>query len=158
MFNNPLLLLLFMKITICGSCKFTDEALLIKVELEKFGHEVKIWPLDLIDGKGQSISVSDYYDIRRNALVDEKWVWDRKSEAMLEHFDKVAWSDAILVVNYDKNNIKGYIGGNSLMEIGLALFLRKKIYFLNEIPELPYKEELLGAKPVILNGNLSKII
>jgi len=146
-----------MKITICGSIAFQDEVLSVKEKLEKLGHEVKIWPLKLENGKGQLISAKEYYKIRRTAKEDEKWVWDRKAESVLEHFDKVAWSDTILVANYDKNDVKGYIGGNTLMEMGLAFFLKKKIYLLNEIPELPYKEEILGVKPIILNGDLNKI-
>lgn len=146
-----------MKITLCGSIAFQDEVLSVKEKLGKLGHEVKVWPLELKDGKGQLISAKEYYKIRQIATEDEKWVWDRKAEAVLEHFDKVAWSDAILVANYDKNDVKGYIGGNTLMEIGLAFFLKKKIYLLNQIPELSYKEEILGVKPIILNGDLSKI-
>ncbi len=147
-----------MKITICGSVAFQDEALSSKGKLEKLGHEVKLWPTELKNKTGQLICAKEYYKIRKKAAENEKWVWDRKAEAVLEHFDKVAWSDAILVINYDKNGIKGYIGGNTLMEIGLAFFLKKKIYLLNQIPELSYKEEILGAKPIILNGDLAKII
>jgi len=146
-----------MKITICGSIAFQDEAIAVKQKLEKSGHEVELWPVKLKNGNGQLICAKEYYKIRRAAKENEKWVWDRKAEAILEHFDKVSRSDAILVLNYDKNNIKGYIGGNVLMEIGLAFFLKKKIYLLNEIPELPYKEEILGVKPIILNNDLSKI-
>ena len=146
-----------MKITICGSIAFQDEVLSVKEKLEKLGHEVKVWPLKLEDGKGQLISAKEYYKIRKIAADDEKWVWDRKAEAVLRHFNKVDWSDAILVANYDKNDVKGYIGGNTLMEIGLAFFLKKKIYLLNQIPELSYKEEILGVKPIILNGDLTKI-
>jgi len=147
-----------MKITICGSVAFHDEALSIKERLEKLGHEVGLWPSQVKDETGELIPVEDFYKIRQKATDDEKWVWDRKAEAILEHFDKVAWSDAILVVNYDKNNVKGYIGGNTFMEMGLAFFLKKKIYLLNKVPELPYKEEILSLKPVLLNGDLSKIV
>jgi len=146
-----------MKITICGSIAFQDEILSLKEKLEELGHEIKMWPSEVKDEKGQLIPVQEYYKIRHVAKESEKWVWDRKAEAVLRHFDKVAWSDAILVANYDKNNIKGYIGGNTLMEMGLALFLKKKIYLLNETPELSYKEEILGVKPIILNGDLNKI-
>jgi len=145
------------KITICGSCKFTDQALSVKAKLEETGYEVEIWPIKLKDSQGKPISVQDYYNIRQSASSDEKWVWDRKAEAIMEHFEKVAWSDAVLVLNYDKNDVKGYIGGNTLMEIGLAFFLKKKIYLLNQIPELPYKEEILGVKPIIIYGDLTKI-
>ena len=146
-----------MKITICGSIAFQDKILSVKEKLEKAGHEIGIWPSEVKGEDGQSIPVQEYYKIRRAAANNEKWVWDRKAEAILEHFEKVAWADAILVTNYDKNDIKGYIGGNTLMEMGLAFFLKKKIYLLNEIPELSYKEEILGLKPILLGGNLSKI-
>jgi len=146
-----------MKITICGSIAFQDEVLSVKEKLEKLRHEVKVWPSEVKDEKGQLISVQEYYKIRKIAANDEKWVWDRKAEGVLKHFDKVAWSDAILVANYDKNDVKGYIGGNTLMEMGLAFFLKKKIYLLNEIPELSYKEEILGVRPIVLGGDLSKI-
>jgi len=44
------------------------------------------------------------------------------------------------------------------MEMGLAFFFKKKIYLLNDVPELSYKEEILGLKPVVINGDLSKIV
>src|SRR4030042_6967785 len=120
-----------MKITICGSVAFQDEVLSLKEKLEKLGYEVKLWPSRLKNENGKPILVTEYYKIRHSANNDEKWVWDRKAEAIIEHFDKVAWSDAILVANYDKNNVKGYIGGNTFMEMGVAFFLKKKIYLLN---------------------------
>ena len=146
-----------MKICICGSIAFQDKINSVKEKLEGLGHEVKLWPLQVKDENDRLISVEEYYKIRKTADNNEKWVWDRKAEAVLEHFDKVAWADAILVTNYDKNDIKGYIGGNTLMEMGLAFFLKKKIYLLDEIPEISYKEEILGVRPIILNGDLSKI-
>ena len=57
-----------------------------------------------------------------------------------------------------KDGKKNYIGGNTLMEMGLAFFLKKKIFLLNQIPELSYKEEILGVKPILINGDLNKII
>jgi predicted RNA-binding protein with PUA domain len=41
--------------------------------------------------------------------------------------------------------------------MGVALYLGKKIFLLNEIPEVENKEEILGMKPVIINNNLNKI-
>jgi len=146
-----------MKITICGSVAFQDKAIFLKKKLEKLGHKVELWPSKVKNKNGDLISVKEYYKIRRAANNDEEWIWARKAEAILNHFDKIAWADAILVINYDKNNIAGYVGGNTLMEIGLAFFLKKKIYLLNEVPELPYKEEILGVRPIIIGGDLNKI-
>ena len=43
------------------------------------------------------------------------------------------------------------------MEMGIALYLNKKIYLLNQIPEIPYKEEILRMSPIIINKDLTKI-
>ena len=147
-----------MKITICGSIAFYNEMLKTKEELEKLGHEVKLPPSELNDGNGNPISALQFYEIRKTSSSNDGWIWERKEEAMKRHFDKIVWSDAILVLNYAKNNIEGYVGANTLMEMGLALHLNKRIYLLNQIPELSYKEEILGAKPIIINGDLNKIM
>jgi hypothetical protein len=147
-----------MKITICGSIAFYKEMEETKGLLEALGHEVKLPPASFTDDNGKNISASQYYQIRKTSANGEKWVWDRKEMAMKLHFDKVAWSDAIVVLNYSKNNIAGYVGANTLMEMGLAMHLNKKIYLLNSIPEISYKEEILGMKPTVINGDLNKII
>jgi len=41
--------------------------------------------------------------------------------------------------------------------MGLAFHLNKKLFLLNEIPEISYKEEILGMKPIIINNDLTKI-
>ncbi|MDB4979040.1 MAG: Maf-like protein [Candidatus Peribacteria bacterium] len=67
-------------------------------------------------------------------------------------------ADAVLVLNYDRNGIANYIGGNALMEIGFAHVLDQKVFLLNPIPDIPfYKSEIEAVKPVILNGDLTKI-
>jgi len=55
--------------------------------------------------------------------------------------------------------VKNYVGGNTLMEIGFAHILNQKIFMLNPIPEMPYcKSEIEAVKPIIINGDLKKII
>jgi predicted RNA-binding protein with PUA domain len=66
--------------------------------------------------------------------------------------------DAILILNLEKNGIKGYIGGNTFLEMGFAHVLNKKIFLLNPISEMGYEDEIVAMKPVILNGDLDKII
>ncbi len=147
-----------MKITLCGSIAFIDEMDAARKELESMGHEVKLPPLEVADGEGKMIPVKEYYALRKAAADDHDWIWKRKAEAMHWHFDKVAWADAILVCNYDKNNIAAYIGPNTLLEMGLAFHLKKPIYLLNPIPEVSYKEEILGMWPIVISGDLKKIV
>jgi hypothetical protein len=75
-------------------------------------------------------------------------------------FQLIADSDAILVLNYSKNGMNGYVGGATLMEIGLARHLDKKVFILHDLPsedELRYVLEIKLVRPVILRGDLAKI-
>lgn len=146
----------YMKITICGSIAVYENMLEIKKKLEELGHEVDLPPLKVKNKVGDLIPVEEYYAIRKSG-VDEPWIWERKKEAILTHYRKEEWADAILVTNFEKNGITGYIGGNTLMEMGVAFFLNKPIYLLNPIPEVSYKEEILGMQPIVINNDLTFI-
>jgi len=79
-------------------------------------------------------------------------------DAIREFWRMMQGADAVLVLNFDKNGIKNYVGGNTLMEIGFAHVLSQKIFMLNPIPEMPYcKTEIEAVRPIIINGNISKI-
>lgn len=146
-----------MNITICGSIAFYDEMLDVKEKLEQLGHCVELPPSEVKDENGNVLSVKDYYSMRKAETSDTSWMWDQKEEAMRVHFQKVEWSDAVLILNYNKNNISNYIGANTLLEMGLAFHLNKKLFLLNSVPEIGYKEEILGMKPIVLNNDLIKI-
>lgn len=55
-----------------------------------------------------------------------------------------------------KNNIKNYIGPNSLCEIAFGFYYKRKVYLLNDIYE-PFKDELEGWGVIPLNGDLNKL-
>ena len=147
-----------MRITICGSMKFADLMEKFKADLERFGHEVKLPVLLVKDENGKPMSIRDYWEKNGGKEFDgSHTLWDKKMEAIKEHYKKVEWSEAILVVNLENKGVKNYIGGNTLLEMGLAFYLNKKIFLLNPVPDLPYKEEILGMKPIVLNGVLDTI-
>jgi hypothetical protein len=152
-----------MKITICGSMKFHPEMEEISKKLIENGHEVKVPLLRICvgeDGKSKKMSIRAF--IESNKGIDlfshDHPIWNEKSNAIDDHFEKVEWSDVILVANYPKHDIDGYVGGNTLMEMGVAKYLCKKIFLLFPVSSrLSYKEEILGMKPTVINGDLSKI-
>jgi len=74
-----------------------------------------------------------------------------------EHFKKIEKSDAILVLNYEKKGVPGYIGGNTFLEMGYAFGLGKKIYLLYPVPEMDYSVEMHAMKPTVLHGDLTKL-
>lgn len=73
------------------------------------------------------------------------------------YFEKIKNSDAVLIVNVEKKGIKGYIGGNSFLEMGFAFVLNKPIYLLHEIPNVSYKDEIEAMSPTVLSGDFTKI-
>ncbi|MFH1237706.1 MAG: hypothetical protein V1648_04885 [Candidatus Aenigmatarchaeota archaeon] len=136
-----------MKIAICSSMVFAENMLETKEKLEKLGHEVLI--SDFIG----SYAGKNEKEKERLTLLDKN-----EKDAIRRFWNKIKKSDAILVLNYDRRGVKNYIGGNTLMEIGFAHVLGKKIFLLNPIPEIEfYKSEIEAVRPVIINGDLARI-
>jgi nucleoside 2-deoxyribosyltransferase len=144
-----------MKITICNSIKFFEDAKKAKIELEKLGHEAITHPME-VEFNGKTVPVIEFYKVRKSTWNDD--IEDKKELFMREHFDRIKESDAVLMLNIDKDGKKNYVGGNAFLEMGLAFALNKKIFMLNPVPEdLSYTEEIKGMKPIIINGDLSKV-
>lgn len=68
-------------------------------------------------------------------------------------------TDAILVLNFPKNGIRGYVGPGTLFEIAIALHLGKRIYLLHNVSETePYSTEIFAIDPIILDGDIKKLV
>ncbi len=140
-------------IVLCSSAAFYRHVNELADELEKRGFHAVV-PLT-----AERMRASGDYN------VDSVKTWygnpgdyDKKAQLMRGHFDKVAEGDAVLVVNDEKHGVPGYIGPNVLMEMGLAFYLKKPIYVLDDVvPDMPVYEEVLGMGSVILSGDLTKI-
>jgi nucleoside 2-deoxyribosyltransferase len=79
-------------------------------------------------------------------------------DAIRRHFAEIEKSDAILVCNYTKNNIKNYIGANTFIEMAYAHHTNKPIFCLNKLPNMSYiDDELAAINPMVINGDLEKI-
>lgn len=135
-----------MKIAICGSMCFAKEMLEVQKILEELGHSVTV-PCDTLECvENPSLNMDLEYCISAN--IDKSC------------FRKVAESEAIVVLNYPKNGLNGYVGGATLMEIGLARHYDKKIFILYDLPnenELRYVLEIKLTQPVILQGDIKRI-
>ncbi|MFA6355350.1 MAG: hypothetical protein WCW65_02920 [Candidatus Paceibacterota bacterium] len=141
------------EVVICSSAAFYKEVLEVENQLKQLGFKVAVPLTAEIMKKSGDFKVENY----KTWYKDVK---DYKKKTFLtkHHFNKIIKGDYILVLNYEKNGIVGYIGGAVLAEMALALHFRKKIYVLNPIPKgLSYEEELYGMLPIIINGDLSLI-
>jgi len=141
-------------IVICSSASFYKDLFSIQDALKSFGYKVVLPKtanamkrknnFDVISHKTWYKNPADYH--KKRALMDA-------------HFKKIIKGDAILITNFDKNGIKGYIGGNTLMEIAIAYFFKKPIFILNDISdESLIREEIYGVNPVFLKGNIGSLI
>ncbi len=78
--------------------------------------------------------------------------------SMLKHSeDVIKQNDAVLVLNFDKNNQKNYVGGATFLEMYDAFRLKRKIYMYNDIPDGILKDEIEGFEPTLLHQNLDLI-
>ena len=116
------------KITICGSMKFLEHMKEWKEKLEKQGHIVF------------APTSNDFHKVRDEDDNLEKFEEIKRTETK-NHFQKVEQANVILIMNYDKNGKKNYIGGNTFAEIAYAIALnychgkKIEIYTVNPLPE-----------------------
>ena len=120
---------------------FAKEMLELRDELTAMGH-------DIILPDGIEAHLAGTIDSKKEKIA---------TDAIRGHYQLIKKSDAILVPNYTKRGIENYVGGNALIEMGFAYVLRKKIYLLNSIPDINYRDEIEAVFPIVLNGDLTKI-
>jgi hypothetical protein len=140
-------------IAICCSANFYKQALEIEKELQVMGFLVRLPFVARRMARSGDFRVSTY-----KTWFKDSRDYVKKAALIKKHFQEIRKSDAILVLNYEKKGIKGYIGGNTLIEMALAFHYKKPIYILNEVnKKLSYLEEIFALAPIILAANLKKI-
>ncbi len=144
-----------MRITICGSLSFSEEMIGIAETLERMGHEVILPHTTELCRKGE-LRIGRIHEMKDN--IDQIIEFASSIDAIRRHYHEIKKSDVVLVVNLEKRGIPNYIGANVFLEIGFAHALNKKVFLLNPAPEMDFHAEEIGImKPVILNGDLTKI-
>ena len=135
-----------MKIFIICSKAFYDRVMPIKHALEKAGHK---------------ISLPNCFDDPETEARYREMGKKRHSEwkaGMIKHSeDVINKNDAVLVLNFDKNDQRNYIGGATFLEMYDAFRLGKKIYIYNDVPVGILKDEIEGFEPFILHQKLDLI-
>lgn len=141
-------------ITICSSSSFYEQAVKLQDELSSHGFKVLV-PVMAEEMKRKN----NYERINYQPWLKDESAYGVKAELIHGHFDKVAVADGILVLNGEKHGVANYIGGNVLMEMGLAFHLNIPIFIYYGIPEeSKFMEEIKGMLPVVLNGKLEKLL
>lgn len=136
-----------MNIGVAGSMQHTEKMMALCKELKKLGHEPFM-------SKFGPAFVGKTDEEKEKIKLEQKYNHD----AIREFWKPMQAADALLVANYDKHGIKHYIGGNAFLEMGFAHVLGQKLYLINPIPKMPYYEtEIIAMRPVVIDGDLTKI-
>lgn len=114
-----------------------------------------------LEAAGHTITLPNCYDapetedLYRNLGAQEHADW--KAEKLRHSTDVIAENDAVLVLNFEKNGLRNYIGGATFLEMYDAFRLGKKIFLYNDIPEGMLRDEIIGFNPILIHGDLSEI-
>lgn len=139
-----------MKIYICGSLTFSKEMIEIGEKLKELGHKVQI-PTDAkLITKGK----------HNHNDLDADFKHCLENDIMRTHMKFAQKCEAILCLNYDKNNIHGYIGAATLMELGIAYLNRRKMFLWQKLPNFNdqrWAHEVRTMQPIVIDGDLTKI-
>lgn len=127
-----------MKIAISGNVYMLSDILKVQEKLEFLRHHV-----------------NPTFEFVEQLSDDDE---TQKQKHRVSFFEKLRNSDAILVLNNSqKDGRENYISGSSLLEMGFAHALGKKIYLLQGVPQISYKDEIMAMEPIVLEGDLGKI-
>lgn len=135
-----------MNIFIICSKVFYDKVLPVQAELERAGHRVSL--PNCFDDPGTEA---------RYREMGEKEHAQWKASMLRHSQDVIAENDAVLVLNFDKNGQKNYIGGATFLEMYDAFRLGKTIYMHNPVPEGMLKDEIEGFGPIVIDQDLSLV-
>lgn len=135
-----------MKIFIICSKKFYDKIPDIQKKLEDNGHGISL-PNCFDDP-----STEERF---RSLGTEEHSNW--KAEMLQHSTDVIESNDAVLVLNFEKDGIKNYIGGATFLEMYDAFRLGKKIFMYNDAPKGILHDEIVGFDPIIIGGDINKV-
>ena len=127
--------------------RLSREMVELKNKLEKIGHSVRLPDFTEEYSKMQTTDEGHSESVKNKLEHD----------LIRGHFKEIKNSDAVLVVNETLKGIKNYVGGNTFLEMGFAHILNKKIFILNNIPQMGYSDEIVAMQPIVLDGDLGKI-
>jgi hypothetical protein len=137
-------------IVICFDRDFTSHYVKEKLILNSLNYNaISIYTDRQLSGKKGIIDKSDtsiYSFEKRGNIV------------LSDCFEFVKKSNSLLILNYEKNNIKGYVDSFSFLNMVFASILSKKVVTLNNVMNnISYYPEISLIKTISLKGNIKNI-
>lgn len=130
-------------VAICGSMSFVDEMVAIATSLKSLGYEVFTPDLEEQDYDWSNLKDPELIKVKR-AYIDR-------------HLENIRHSDVVLIANFPKRGIIGYVGPNTLMEAAFAHAVGAPIIFLNDPSEQSGGIECVAISSGCLDGDVAGI-
>ena len=128
-------------LSICGSMDFIDEMETIAAEQTEAGWTVFTPQRAEAGFRWEDLSAAERIQ-QKKAYIDA-------------HLENIRQSTAVLIANYRKNGIDGYIGANTLMEAAMAYTLGVPVYFLFPIGAQGCQLEAESIASGVWNGRVN---
>ena len=118
--------------------------------------------LNSLDYDSTSIYIDSQF-VNKKGIIDKNetsiYSLEKRGNILLSDcFDLVKKADSLVVLNYEKNNIKGYIDSFSFINMVFANILSKKVVVLNNVMNnVTYYPEISLIKTISLKGNIKNI-
>lgn len=135
-----------MKIFICCSKTFYSHIPPIQKTLEDAGHIIT-----LPNSYDHPSKESEMHAV--GAKEHSEW----KASMLRLQIEKIQNNDAILVLNFKKNDQENYIGGATFLEMFKAFELGKKLFLYNQIPDGILRDEILAFDPILIYQDLTLV-
>lgn len=142
-----------MRIVICGSLVFAKEMDDLRTELLGLGFDVTIPTTADMILRGE-IKLEDMKAMKEAGTHHEMSL---ERNAIRAYHAEIVKGDVVLIANFEKKGIPGYIGGNTFLEMGFAHVLEKPLYVLHPLPDVSYVDEMHVMQPTILHGDTKKL-
>lgn len=132
-----------LKIALCGSMTFWDDFISTAKQLQANG--VKPLLPDFVD---------DFITNSNGEFLSDELTYNKLINS---HIQNIKNANAVLVINGRKNEIDGYVGANTILEIGVAYAIGLPIFLLRQMDSQPSRDVVLGTLPVVLDGDVDRI-
>lgn len=80
-----------------------------------------------------------------------------KADLVAEHLEAIRAAEALLVVNVDTHEARGYVGASALVELAFATALGVPAFMLHPLGPQPHRLDALALRPVVLDGDLARL-
>ena len=103
-----------------------------------------------------------YTPVREESNLDWRKLSEHESRQLKRsyidgHLETIKRADFVLIANYPKNGIEGYIGANALMEAAFAYALGVPVAYMQPVGAQPCQLEALALSEYVIGDDLNVV-